>query len=171
MTTHTLPATKELQSALRFGAEDLQANRAGQLSEVQMYYLRLRRMRSIQLGVVVALIFAFIATLFLYDASAVRGLIGIGVTLCNAALLGIFGRYWMRLTGDIRAGTVEAHNGQLERVIKPVTRRVLNYVLRVNGIDVYVPKETFDLFEHQAVYTLYRTKYTGALISAEKHGA
>jgi hypothetical protein len=169
MSQNTATTPEQLQAALRFTLDDLYDNQSGQLSEVQAYYLRVRRQRSVLIGVAIAVVFAFIATLFLYNATPLRVLIGIGVTLCNAAMLGIFGRYWMRLTGDIRAGTVQAHSGTLERIIKPITRRVLNYILRIHDVDVYVPKDTFDLFEHHATYTLYRTPYTGTLLSAEKH--
>ncbi|MFW5691056.1 MAG: hypothetical protein ACOCXZ_01035 [Chloroflexota bacterium] len=167
------PAAPTLQQALRFRPDDLTANRNGQLSEVQAYTLRLRRRRSIIIGIALLIVIAFVSTLFLYggsqpDGSVILTLIGIGLTLCNAALIGIFGRFWMRLTADIRAGQVNAHTGPLERVIKPMNRRVLNYMIRVGEAEMFVSKETFDAFEHQQPYAIYRAPYTGVLLSAER---
>ncbi len=160
-----------LQQTLRFRPEDLEANRTGQLSDLQTYQLRVSRRRSMLIGLGMALVFAFIASLFIYSSrngSQILLLIGIGVTLCNAALLGVFGRHWVRLSADIRRGQVVTHTGPLERIIKPMTRRVFNYVIRVEDAELFVPKETFEAFEHEQVYTLYRAPHTGTLLSAEK---
>ncbi|GAB4513993.1 MAG: hypothetical protein OHK0046_15450 [Anaerolineae bacterium] len=160
-----------LMRELGFSPQDLEANRAGQLSEMQHYRLRLRRSRSMWTGVAVLLLAVFIASLLIFiggNGSPILTLIGIGVTICAAAMMGMFTRYWFRLTTDIQAGTVEAYQGELERVIKPVTRRVLNYLIRVDGAEVYVSKDAFELFEHKQPYALYRTRHTGTLLAVER---
>lgn len=157
-----------LKIALKFTDDDLSNNRTGQLSEMQIYQLRVRRRQSILIGLGLTVIFALVASLFLYQTTPIRLVIGIGVTLCNALMLGVLGRYWMRLTADIRAEKADIISGQLERVVKPVTRRITNYMIRIGQVEVIVPKDTFKIFEHQANYHLYRTHYTGTLLSAEK---
>jgi hypothetical protein len=158
----------DLKIALKFTQDDLLSNRTGQLSEMQLYQLRVRRRQSILLGLGLTFIFTLIASLMLYNATPIRLFIGIGVTLCNALVLGILGRYWMRLTADIRAEQVDIISGELERVVKPVTQRIINYMIRIGQVEVIVPKDTFKVFEHQTHYTLYRTHYTGTLLSAER---
>lgn len=160
----------ELMRELEFTADDLAANRAGQLSGVQIDRLRVRRKRSIMIGIVIIVVLAFIASLCIFSGmqgSAVLLIIGIGLTLVSAVITGTFARYWMRLSADIRENTVSAFTGQLERVVKPVNQRVVTYLLRVGGAEFVVNKEQFKAFGHEAPYTLYRAKYTGTLLSAE----
>ena len=170
-TTDAPPRT--LATEIGFTADDLAANRAGELSERQAYTLRLRRRRSIAIGLVILLVVIFVATLFLFagtreGGSVILSIIGVALTVCNAALMGVFARYWMRLTGDIQRGEAMAYTGELERVLKPVSRRVVNYMIRVEEAEVFVSKEAFELFEHEAPYTIYRAPYTGPLLSVER---
>ena len=165
-------ATSDLMQEFRFNQDDLDANRSGQLSEMQDYNLRVRRRRAIFLGVVILVVVMFIATLMIFlgtreGGSLILTLLGVGVTLCTASLAAIFGRYWLRLTADIREQRVMISEGSLERVIKPITRRVVNYMVRVGDAEVFVSKEAFDIFEHDRAYAIYRAPYTGLLLSAE----
>lgn len=157
--------------ALRFNETDLSANREGRLSEVQAYRLRVRRQRSILSGVALTLAAALIATLFLFAGrrgdNLILTFVGIGVTLCSAAITGIFSRYWLRLTADIQGDRVQVLRGTLERVIRPVTRRAVNYVVRVGEAEMSVSQEAFEAFEHQGRYVLYRAPYSGMLLAAE----
>lgn len=169
--TQTDPVS--LQAALNFTDDDLIANRDGRLSEMQDYRLRVRRRRSAFLSALVLIAASFVATLLLFlgtreGGSSILTLIGIGVTLCNAALFGAFARHWMRLNADIQKGEVHALSGTVERVVKPVTRRVVNYVIRIDSVDIVVDKDTFDAFAHQKRYTIYRTPFSGALLSGDK---
>jgi hypothetical protein len=159
-----------LSSALAFSPDDLDANRQGSLSEMQHYRLRVRRRRSIATGLMILMAAVLISTLLLFfgsRGSAILSLIGIGTTLCSAAIVGIFTRYWMRLGADIQTRQVSASSGELERIIKPVTRRVVNYMIRLDQSEVFVSKEAFDAFHHLRSYTIYRARYTGILLSAE----
>ncbi len=159
---------------LEFSADDLAANRDGRLSEMQDYRLRLRLRRSIASGVIMVLVLAFIATLLIFGSSRggspILSVVGIGLTLCSAAVTGVFARYWMRLNADIRGGTVMIVSGSLERVIKPVNRGVVTYILRIGASEFVVGKETFSAFLHGGHYRVYRTPYTGALLAAEHLG-
>jgi hypothetical protein len=162
-----------LMQALGFASDDLAANRAGQLSEMQHYLFRVKRRRSIAIGALIVLVCVFIASLLVFmggreDGSAILTLIGIGVTICSAAIMGVFARYWMRLTVDIQNKSVQAYSGKLERVIKPVNRRVMNYMIRVDGAETFVSKEAFETFDHLIDYTIYRAPSTGTLLSAER---
>lgn len=172
MAAEAMSHDERLQRELAFMPDDLAANRAGRISEMQEYRLRGKRRRSIGIGMLSVLVAAFIASVFIFlgwrNANAILTLVGIGVTLCSAALTGVFARYWLRLSADIRGGEVIATRGQLERVVRPVTRRVVNTVIRVGEVEVFVSKEAFDIFEHRTDYTLYRLPYTGQLLSVEK---
>lgn len=162
-----------LMQVLGFDAADLEANRSGLMSEMQHYRLRVRRRQAMGIGLVILLAFAFVATLLIFlgsrgDGSTILTLLGIGLTICSAALGGVFARYWLRLSDDIQEKRVLAARGNLERVIKPVNRRVFNYMIRVGDAEVFVSKEAFDMFEHEQPYVLYRAPYTGTLLSAER---
>lgn len=160
-----------LMDIFDFTPEDLAANRVGQLSEMQRYRLKVRFRRSVALGIGVILGLAFVATLFLYlgnrQATPALAWVGLGVTVCSAAIMGNFTRSWLRLNADIRSGTAQRHHGTLERVVKPVTRRVVIYLIRVDGAEFNVGKDAFKLFKHQATYTTYRAPYSGQLLSVE----
>lgn len=161
----------ELMRELEFTADDLAANRAGYLSETQLDRLRARRKRSIAIGIGIMLTLAFIASLCIFggiQSSGVLLIIGVGLTLISAVITGTFARYWMRLSADIRENTVSAFSGQLERVVKPVNQRVMTYLLRVGGAEFAVTKEQFKAFSHETPYTMFRAKYTGMLLSAER---
>ena len=162
-----------LAAELKFTPDDLAANRTGHISEMQDYRLRLRRQRAVLTGIAVLIAVIIAATVLIFagtreGGSGILAIIGVGITVCNAALMAIFARHWARLHSDIQNGAVQATTGELERVIKPVSRRVVNYMIRVEDAEVFVSKEAFETFEHEATYTLYRAPNTGTLLSAEK---
>ncbi len=156
---------------LDFDSNDLAANRNGQLSERQLERLRGRRRASVIAAMAIVLVAAAVAALFIFwgqvSSSAVLMIVGVGVTLVAAAISGIFARYWMRLTADIDSGAAQVLTGDLERVLKPISRRSATYVLRIGGQDIATSKETFKAFKHNAPYRLYITKYSRVLLSAE----
>ena len=151
--------------------DDLDANRQGKLSEMQNYHLRVRRQQAILTGASLIFLFIISATVLIFlgrrQESSILTIIGIGVTLGNAAMTGIFARYWLRINADIQRGKVHTITGTLERVVKPVTRRVVNMMIRVEGFETIVNKEVFESFNHKQPYKLYTTPYTGSLLSAE----
>ncbi|MCL4255937.1 MAG: hypothetical protein KJ043_19420 [Anaerolineae bacterium] len=166
-------STQTLAQAIGFTDADLVANRDGNLSEAQLFALQKRRSRVIYIGLGAFGVLTILATLFLFmgskpDNSGILSIIGIGLSICNAFMIGIFFRAWLRLNGDINGGRVLAISGKLERVLKPLNRRVMNYMIRIETVEMYVNKEVFIAFEHEATYTLYRTPYNRTLVSAER---
>lgn len=162
-----------LMRELDFTPDDLTANRDGRLSDAQRFRLHTRRTRSIATGVAIMLVMAFAASLCIYGGvhgNTILLIIGLGLTLLTVAVMSTFARYWLRLSADIREQTASAFSGTLERVVKPVNRRVVTYLVRVGGAEFSVTKDAFKLFAHEAPYTLYRAKYTGTLLSAEQTG-
>jgi len=168
---HHDKSLQALMSALAFSSEDLSANRTGTLSEMQHWRLRARRRRSIIIGVAVILVAVLIATGLIFigqqNDNGILSILGIAVTLCSAAMTGTFARFWMRINGDIQSREVVITQGTLERVVKPVTRRVVNTIIRVDDVELLVSKEAFDAMAHNHPYALYRTPHTGTLLAAE----
>lgn len=167
-----LSIQQQLMRELRFNDADLTANRTRKLSEMQDYTLRIRRRRAILIGLSLLLGMAFLASLLIFfggrsEGSGILTFIGIGVTICAAAIGGTFARHWLRLGADLNAERIHIASGELERVIKPINRRVVNYMIRVGEDEVFVSKEAFELFEHGRTYNLYRAPYTGTLLSIE----
>jgi hypothetical protein len=162
-----------LAQALRFSEADLSANRTGALSESQTALLQTRKSRLMLIGICAFFILAFIATVFIFlgskpDNSGILTIIGIGLTICNALVVGIIFRQWLKLNADTSAKKVAIITGKLERVLKPLNKRVITYIIRVNGTETVIPKDVFVVFAHGKTYTLYRTPYTGILLSAER---
>lgn len=161
-----------LMQLLEFSPDDLALNREGKLSENQHYRLRLRRRRTELTGLFTVLIAAFIATAFIFignrNNSPILIFVGIGITLVSAYLSGTFLRHWLRLNSDINGGKVIITSGKLERVLKPLNRRVIHYIIRVGQVELAVSKEEFTTFEHEASYHLYRAPYSGTLLAAER---
>lgn len=162
-----------LAEALRFSDADLTTNQAGELSISQRAMLQKRQTRTMLIGMSLFFVLAFIATFFIFiagksDNAGILLVIGIGLTLCNAVMSGIFFRYWLKLNADLRANRVHRLSGELHRVLKPLNRRVIYYLIRIDTVETVVSKEIFTAFTHEATYTLYRTPYTGILLSAEQ---
>ena len=163
--------TPTLMQVFNFTPDDLTANRDGKLGEVQRYHLSVRLRQSVLVGVGILLALALVATFCLFygsrQDSPVLTLTGIGVTLCSAAVMGNFARGWLRLNADLSGGAVQRHHGALERVIKPVTRRVVIYLIRVDGAEFNVGKDAFKLFTHGKIYTVYRAPHSGQMVGVE----
>lgn len=162
-----------LQQALRFSDADLSANREGHLSDSQQIMLQTRKTRLMLIGLFIFFGLAFIATLFIFLGSnpansGILTLIGIGLTICNALMVGIIFRGWLKLNSDTSAKRVDKIHGKLERVLKPVNRRIITYIIRIQNTETVVSKEVFTAFTHEQSYILYRTPYTGILLSAER---
>lgn len=164
-------AENTLMSVLNFTPEDLTQNRSGTLSEMQHYRLRVRRRRAEVIGVLMILTGVLLASALIYfgrrSESGILFIVGVGLTICCAAATGALVRFWLRLNADINGQRILVNSGRLERVLKPVNRRIMTYMLRVDGAEVAVSKEVFKAFEHEQPYVLYRAPYSGTLLSAE----
>lgn len=165
-----IPGVDDLMPLFRFSMADLEMNRAGHLSHNQRERLQTLQTRSIMVGGVGFLGFAFIATLLIFvgqqNQSVILSFVGVLLTVCNAIFTGMVARYWLRLSADLRAGTVEMISGELERILRP-NRQGNNYIVRVAGKNFPVNKEQFKAFRHEAPYRLYCAVHSGILFSAE----
>ncbi len=161
---------QSLDSALDFNAADLDANRAGQLSPRQIERLRKTRRRNLSIGAALVLALIVVSSGFLYFGAAQKSLIlslvGIGVTLCNAALLGVSVRAALRLSSDIDKRAVQTLAGPIKHTIR-VTGRVATYIIHSSGQEIVVSKPTFFALKENAAYRLYRTPEASVLLSAE----
>lgn len=163
-------ATMDLPAALGFTADDLDANRKGQLSHSQIKNLKKLRWRNTLAAAVFFAALVLAATILVYIGQLNRSLIlsgaGAMLTLVNAIGLGRAGRAYMRVGGDLRSGQVEALVGDVERVLRR-GRAIDSFLLRVNGAEFKVTQNVFMGFHHEAPYRIYRTSYSRLLLSAE----
>jgi Na+/proline symporter len=164
------PTDMDLMPLFQFSAADLAANRAGKLSETQRQRLQKRQSRSLIMGSVGFVLFAFIATLLIFlgqqNQSVILSFTGVMLTVCNAIFVGMVARYWLRLSADLRAGSVEIISGTLERILQP-NRQNNHYVLMIAEKRFSVNKEQFKAFQHERPYRLYQAAHSGILFSAE----
>jgi hypothetical protein len=166
-----MTAHDKLKQTLGFTDSDLATNREGHLSARQRERLRQMRLRSIWIGAAGALVIALLATILLFTGgrndSVILTLAGIGVTICGTAMLGLFTRHWLRLGADLQDDRVEQVSGMVERTIR-VSGRSAQYMLKIGGVEIGLPKDTLKLFEHEASYAIYRTLHGRGLFSAER---
>lgn len=164
--------TTQFMKLLHFDQEDLAFNRQAKLSDNQRDDLMTRRRRTMWVGGVIMILAVLLATTAIFlgrrNDTSLLTIIGIGVTICNAAIIGIFSRYWLRLSNDINRGEILVLKGKLERVVRPINRRIAMYTVRIDEVEVTVSKDLFKEFQHGARYRLYRTPYTGILLAAEE---
>lgn len=159
-----------LMEHLNFTPDDLANNRQKTLSATQQETLNRQKTRVLMIGGAIFWGLAVVATIFLYigqrENSLIMGGVGAIVTLCNATLIGLFARHWMRLNADLRSGAVVSVSGTLERIIRAYGR-ANNFVVGIQDQRFSVNKETFKAFKHNHPYTLYYTRHTHTLLSAE----
>lgn len=165
-----IPSAADLMPALQFTPEDLAANREQRTGESQQHRLRQLRLRSLLFGIGGFYGFALVATIFLFlgtqQSTAILLLIGIAITILNAVYVGMIARQVMRLNADLRQGSVDVIQGEMERVLSR-DRRMSNYILRIADAEFVVKKETFKLFRHEVTYAIYRAPRSGVLLAAE----
>jgi hypothetical protein len=161
------PALAEL---LAFTPDDLAANREGRLSERQRERLRAARRRAALVVMAILVLVGIAAAVLLYigqsSGSLILGFVGIGVTVCNAALMGVLVRNYARLTADIDGGQVTALEGSVHHTIR-VTGRLATYILSVDGTELSIAKPVFLAIPEGARCRFYRTPAAKTLLSAE----
>lgn len=155
--------------ALGFSADDLAANRAGQLSERQRQQLRRAHLRLMRSLIVIVSGIVLLATGALYLGSSsgriVFTLIGITLTLVNAGLVGFAAQQRLRYRADT-AAPVRAQSSTVHRVLR-VSGRSPAYLIRLEGEELRVNKRVFNAFVEGERYWLYRAGSSGTLLSAE----
>ncbi|MDZ4769465.1 MAG: hypothetical protein SGJ24_10075 [Chloroflexota bacterium] len=160
-----------LDTALKFTADDLARNRAGRLSDSQTARLQMtwRLMRTVVIVGLLAV--GLFATVFLYFGGETGNLsltiVGVGLTLLNAAIMGVGANRYLRIQRDLREGVVGVLEGTLRHTIR-INRSAKTYILDVGGERLVVPRDLFNAFEEGAPYRLYRAPYTKILFSAER---
>ena len=159
-----------LMAALNFTADDLAANREGRLSEPQRVRLRAARLRFVPIGVATLLGVVLLATTALYlgqiNRAGVLSFVGVALTICGAAVSGVLVRNWYRLATDLERNTVQTLGGTVEHTVR-VSGRVANYILRIDGHELSVPKPVFLSLKNGGQYRLYRTPIAQVLLTGE----
>ncbi|MBL8133390.1 MAG: hypothetical protein JNL42_16135 [Anaerolineae bacterium] len=170
-TQQAQPRALSLTQALGFSDHDLNANRRGKMSETQANHLRRLQRRSL-IGTAAGMVFnGLAAAVFLYlgasTDSPVLTVIGMGLTVVNAVIVGVGGANFMRAQHDLRAGEVAALEGTLRHTIR-VSRGNRAYMIDVAGERLIIPQDVFTAFDEGSAYRLYRSPATRILLSAEK---
>lgn len=170
----TATPISDLMAALQFTPADLDANRAGRLSDAQRE--RLRRSGRPMFYAVVGLALALIigAALLIYlgqrSESPILSLVGVSLTVINAVVLAVGVGSRLRLREDLRSGQVVMIDGVVRRVVR-VGRRSAAYVLAVElpqgTLRLNVSKAVFNGFQDGVRYHLYRTPSARLLVAAE----
>ena len=166
----TIPPITALMDVMGFTASDLEANQQGNLSSTQADKLQRTRRRNTIIGGVLFFVFVIVATILIFlgqqNENAILSLIGAVLAMTNAMMIGMIGRSYLRTSIDLRDGNVEMLEGDLERIVRP-GRQQDSYLLRIDGVSLYVTKDVFIQFRHEAPYRLYRSRISGVLLSAE----
>lgn len=167
---NSIPPVEALMPILQFDKQDLQANQQGQMGHRQKERLQLAQWRSLMIGAALFFALTLLATMLLFfgttHESLVMQLAGIFTTLINAIVVGLFGRQWLRLRIDLRSNQVETLSGDLERIVR-ANGRINNFILRIDGEDIFVKKDLFNLVRQDVHYTLYRAAHSHLLLAAE----
>ena len=160
----------DLRTVLDIDDADLTANRDGKLSPRQNERLRATRRRNLRVGAGLVLALVVISSGLLYLAatqqSLILNLVGVGVTLCNAALLGVNVRGILRLSSDIDKGEVQTLTGRVKHTIR-VTGRVATYIVHVDKQDLVLSKPIFFALREGQRYRLYRAPESRVLLAGE----
>lgn len=171
MTTNTDQAVADLPEALGFTETELAANRAGHLTDTQKERLSKMWRRTLNILIAVVIGVGLIATIFLYLAqennSLILYVIGIGLTVLNAVIMGIGASSYLRVSRDIRNGRAAVLEGTLRHTIR-LSGRTRTYILDIGSERIVVPRATFNAFEEGIGYRLYRAPATRMLLTAEK---
>jgi len=166
----TIPPMTTLMDVMGFTSADLEANQQGNLSSAQANKLKKTRQRNTIIGGVLFFVIVIVATVMIFlgqqNENVILSLVGAILTVTNAMMIGMVGRSYLRTSVDLRDGNVETLEGELERIVRP-GRQQDSYLLRVNGVSLYVTKDIFIQFRHEIPYRLYRSRISGILLSAE----
>jgi hypothetical protein len=162
-----------LMQALQFTSDDLAANRRGEIGPFQVVRLKRALVRALAIGVpLLALgILAAAALMFLGDRQQSSGLtlVGIALTVFNAAVVGFLLQWWLRTRADLDR-PVTATEGVLHRTVRARPNgRLIGYVLKLEGqpFEWMVNRTVFNAFPESAVCRLYRAAGSRQLLSAE----
>ncbi len=167
----TTGANAVMMAQLKFTEDDLQANRAGTLSERQRDYLRTDRQKNLILGigVVAGLVLGTAAMLFVGVQGGNLILQGLGVALmaCNAFATYMFGTNWLRASYDLKTDTVTVVEGMAQHVVRQFGKAQAGSVRIGEVVEIPTKPDLFKAFAPNTTYRLYRTSHTKRLLSVE----
>jgi hypothetical protein len=163
---------QDLSSALGFTADDLAANREGRLSAAQQERLRRASRRFLVIGIISIIAIGLGAAVLIFIAqqnnSAILYLIGVVLTIVNAAIVGLLVQNRLRSQSDL-SHPVRVDEGIVNRTLR-ISGRTPAYILKLKDERIIVNKPTFNAFIEGAVYRLYRAASSKAVLSAELVG-
>ncbi len=159
-----------LADILNFSADDLAANRAGQLSDAQKQRLTRGWRRTLWIVIALVVVCGLTATVLLFlgqrSGSSILSVIGVVVTVINALIVGVGAQSYLRTSSDVRGGRVAAITGVVSHTIR-VSGRVATYVLKVDDHEIVVPKPVFFAVDDARSYRFYRAPSSKTLLAAE----
>lgn len=162
----------DLADALHFNEDDIAANRDGRLSAGQQARLQRSFRRFLIMGVGGIVLIGLGATTLIFlgqqNNSSILSILGITLTVLNAAIVGLLLRSRLRLQSDLTK-PVRTQDGIVHRTLR-ISGRSPTFILKFEGDDLIVTRDTFNAFIDGAVYKLYRTAATETLITAELVG-
>ncbi len=159
-------AAQALRDALKFSPEDLEANRAGTLSEAQRQKLAQRCLLMAGMALVGAVVL-FLAYSGLPsqrgDSLSPLALIGlpIGLALIAFALFELLATFL-----KLQRAAVTVSRGRAEIELDPSPRRLFGK-LRLGSFEMIIPKEQLAAFHEGAQYAIYYTPAPRQVLSAE----
>jgi hypothetical protein len=164
--TQMTTSERALMDALKFTEADLQANRAGKLSEAQRQAFARRSIIFGALALVSAVVFALSYFSLPEREGEPLSLLAFGLMPVSLALIGfslfeLFGAF-MKLQRD--SITSQRGNADIEM---DQSRRRLFGKLKVGKFEMFVPKEQLVAFHQGATYIVYYTTYPKQILSAE----
>jgi hypothetical protein len=162
----------DLMAALGFDADDLAANRAGELGPRQRQMLTNRRRLQgwlLTLGVALTLI-AVVLVLRVRLGGSLVFWVAAAVTIWALGFGPAQSLFrWMGYDRDVKRGTVRAAEGRL--ALKVDGRRRLRYTLTLGGQSWELgplQKHIFQAFEDGAAYSLYYAPGSRTILAAER---
>ncbi len=167
------PLTKTLGSLteiLNISAEDLDANRAGRLSEAQKQRLTRGWRRTLWIVIGLVIVLGLTATTILFLAQRndlpVLNVIGVLMTIINAGVVGLGAQSYLRTNSDLKNGQVATISGLVSHTIR-VSGRVATYILKVGDQNLVVSRLVFFAVEDGKAYRFYRVPSSKTLLAAE----
>lgn len=168
---HISKKTNALMEALSFTLDDLQANRAGHLSERQRRYLSVDRQKNLLLGVGLLVGLIFVTTFMLFiglrDSNLILQGSGMVLLVCTIGLSWFFGLMWVRATYDLRTNEPDVVEGKAQHLVRQFARAQAGSVRIGERVEVPTNAEAFKSFKPGATYRLYRTSHSHRLLSVE----
>lgn len=162
-----------LMQALQFTSDDLAANRRGVIGPAQATRVRRTFRRALALGVALLVLGVLGAAASLYfgdrNDDLVLTLVGIALTVFNAAVVGFLAQWWLRTQTDLKR-PVQMNTGVVHRTVRARPNGgLIGYVLRVEGQpkDLRVNRPVFNAFMDGTAYRFYRAAGSHVLLSAE----